>query len=300
VLLSLTTIFFPGTIQGTEGTALNAVKIPESYALEYGLYLENEHKINGQLSLNYGLRYTQFSNIGPGTIYNFDDNFDFVDSTVYDRLDVFNTYGGFEPRISMTYLLNENSSLKASYSRTMQFVQLASNSTVGNPLSIWFPASPNVQPQFADQGAVGYFRNFKDGMFETSVEVFYKKMNNQIDFRDHAQLIMNPELEGELRFGYGEAYGLELFIRKNVGKITGWVSYTLSRSIRYFDDINDGKAYLSPFDRPHDFASVLSYEISKRWLVSATWVYSSGATATFPTGRFTLWKHDCSSIQRPK
>lgn len=279
--------FFPGNIQGNGGTPINPIKIPESYALEYGLYIENEQKITSLLSATYGLRYTWFSNIGPSTVYNYDDQFNFVDSTVYETTKFYKTYSGLEPRLSLTYLLSELSSIKASYSRTMQFVQLASNSTVGNPLSIWFPASPNVKPQYADQAAVGYFRNFKDGMIETSIEVYYKKMYNQIDFKDHAQLILNPELEGEIRFGWGQAYGLELFVRKNTGKLTGWISYTLSQSLRYFADINNGKAYLSPFDRPHDISTVVSYELSKRLLVSATWVFSSGSTATFPTGRFT-------------
>lgn len=279
--------FMPGLIKGAEGSALNEIKIPESNALEYGGYIENEQKITGLLSLNYGLRYTVFSSIGPATVFNFDENYDFVDSTVYGKNKIYNTYGGLEPRLSMTYMLTELSSIKASYARTMQFIQLASNSTVGNPLSVWFPASPNVKPQAADQGAIGYFRNFKDGKIETSVEVFYKKMYNQIDFKDHAQLIMNPALEGDLRFGTGKAYGLELFIRKNSGKLTGWLSYTLSRSMRYFDEINDGKPYLSPFDRPNDFSAVISYDFTPRINVSATWVYSSGATATFPTGRFT-------------
>ena len=279
--------FYPGTIKGAETSILNEIKIPELYALEYGVYIENEQRLTSQLSMKYGLRYTAFSNMGPTTIYNYDNNFEYIDSTFYEKNKIFNTYGGFEPRASLTYLLTEISSIKASYSRTMQFVQLASNSTVGNPLSIWFPASPNVKPQYADQAAIGYFRNFKDGMFEASVETFYKKMYNQIDFKDHAQLIMNPQLEGELRFGWGDAYGLELFVRKNTGKLTGWISYTLSKSMRHFEHINNGKSYRSPFDRPHDFSTVLSYEITKRWLVSATWVYSSGAAATFPTGRFT-------------
>ncbi len=278
--------FYPGTINGMNESAINEIKIPESQAIEFGAYIENEQKITGQLSANYGIRYTVFSNLGSATVYNFDQNFEMIDSTVYGKNKLYNSYAGFEPRASLTYLLNENSSLKASYSRTLQFVQLASNSTVGNPLSIWFPASPNVKPQYADQVAVGYFRNFKDAMFETSVEVFYKKMYNQIDFKDHAQLIMNPLLEGDLRFGWGQAYGLELFLRKNTGKLTGWISYTLSKSKRFFGDINDGKAYLSPFDKPHDFSTVLSYDISPRVNISGTWVYTSGSVATFPTGRF--------------
>ena len=280
--------FYPGLIEATnDNSSLNIFKIPDSQALEYGGYIENEQKIGGLLSLNYGLRFTVFQNIGASTVYHFDENFVRTDSTVYAKGEFYNSYNGLEPRMSLTYMLSENSSVKASYSRTMQFIQLASNSTIGNPLSVWFPASPNVKPQYADQGAVGYFRNFMNGAVETSVEVFYKKMYNQIDFKDHARLLMNPELEGELRFGRGEAYGVEVFIRKNMGKLTGWISYTYSKSVRYFDGINDGKAYLSPFDKPHDISIILSYDFTKRLNASATWVYSSGTTATFPTGRFT-------------
>jgi len=279
--------FFPGIITANdENSVLNDFELPESQALEYGLYVQNKQKIGALLSLNYGLRFGIFQNIGPSTVYHFNQNHISTDSTVYSVNEIYNTYHGLEPRISLTYILTENSSLKASYSRTIQYVQLASNTTVGSPLSIWFPASPNVKPQYGDQVAAGYFRNFFDGAVETSAEVFYKKMYNQIDFRDHAQLLMNEKLEGELRFGSGDAYGIELFVRKNTGKLTGWVSYTFSKSMRYFGQINDGNPYVSPFDKPHDFSIVANYDFTERFSVSATWVFTSGAPATFPTGRF--------------
>ena len=279
--------FYPGEISAlNDNSALNDFKVPESQALESGIYIENKQKIGGPLSLDYGLRFGVLSNVGPATVFNFDDKHNYIDSNVYAAGDFYNNYMGLEPRFSMIYMLTDMSSLKASYSRTMQFVQLASNSTVGNPLSIWFPASPNVKPQYADQVAAGFFHNFKSGIIETSVELFYKKMYSQIDFKDHAQLLMNEKLEGELRFGTGRAYGIEFFVRKNSGKLTGWISYTLSRSMRYFEMINDGKPYLSPFDKPNDLSLVLSYDFTPRLNVSATWVYTSGATATFPSGRF--------------
>lgn len=279
--------FQPGIIEGDgDESVFNKIEIPKNNAIEYGAYISNKHKISEKLKVNYGLRYTVFSNVGPSTVYNFDENFNSTDSTVHDKMDFYNTYSGFEPRISGTYIINDKSSVKASAGKTMQFVQLASNATVGNPLSIWFPASPNVKPQYAYQAAIGYFRNFLDNEIETSVELFYKKMFNQIDFKDHAQLLLNRKLEGELRFGYGEAYGAEFLIRKQVGDFTGWIAYTLSQSMRYFDDINDGNPYLSPYDKTHDVSIVASYNISKRVSASATWVYGSGSPATFPTGRF--------------
>jgi hypothetical protein len=279
--------FQPGIIEGSgDQSPINRIEVPGSQALEYGAYISNNQEISDKLKLNYGLRYTFFSSVGPGLIYNFDNQFNTVDSTKFEKLDFYNTYGGLEPRISGTYIINSKSSIKASLGKTMQFVQLASNATVGNPLSVWFPSSPNVEPQHAYQGAIGYFRNFFNDMIETSVEVFYKKMYNQIDFRDHAQLILNEKLEAELRFGEGEAYGAEFLIRKQYGDLTGWIAYTYSKSTRYFDDINEGRPYLSPFDKPHDFSFVVSYKINERLSAAATWVYGSGSPATFPTGKF--------------
>ena len=168
----------------------------------------------------------------------------------------------------------------------MQYLQLASNSSGGNPLDIWFPSSPNVKPQAAHQWSAGYFRNIEKHRIETSVEVFYKKMFNQVDFKDYAELMLNDKMEGELRFGEAQAYGIEFLARKNTGKLTGWVSYTLSRSERTIKGINNDKKYLSNFDRPHNLSVVLTYSISKRLSMSANWIYISGVPATLPIGRY--------------
>lgn len=278
--------FIPGKIASDGGIDFNEVEVPGSQAFEYALYLGNEQKIGALWKINYGLRYNLFQNIGEALVFKYNSSYKVIDSTLYKKWETYNWYDGFEPRVNITFIINEKSSVKASYSRTMQFVQLASNATYGNPFSVWFPASPNVKPQKSDQIAAGYFRNFYDNMFESSVEVFYKKMYNQIDFVDHAQLLLNPMLEGELRFGEGEAYGIELFLRKQMGKLSGWISYSYSVSKRMFDQINNGKTYLSPYDKPHDLAIVANYDLSKRISVSGNWVYSSGTPATFPTGRF--------------
>lgn len=278
--------FTPGKISSKGEIAFNDLEVPGSQAFEYSIYLGNEQKIGALWRINYGLRYNLFQNVGYALVYNYDDSYNVVDSSIYEKWDSYNWYDGFEPRLNLTYIINEKSSVKASYSRTMQFIQLASNATYGNPFSVWFPASPNVKPQKADQIAFGYFRNFKDNMFESSLELFYKKMYNQIDFVDHAQLLLNPRLEGELRFGEGEAYGIELFLRKQLGRLSGWISYSYSVSNRTFEHINEGKTYLSPYDKPHDIAIVANYDLSKRISVSGNWVYSSGTPATYPTGRF--------------
>jgi hypothetical protein len=156
----------------------------------------------------------------------------------------------------------------------------------GSPLDIYFSTGPNVKPQYADQYAVGYFRNFKDDMFETSVEMFYKDMRNSIDFRDFAELIGNKYLDGELRIGKSYAYGAEFLLRKNKGTVTGWLSYTYSRVWRDIPEINNGKRYPASYDKPHDISLVLSYQVAKRVLLGLNWVYATGSAVTYPAGRF--------------
>ena len=278
--------FEPGTARGLGNEALfTEFKQPKSFALDYAVYLSNEQKIGEHFQLKYGLRFSIFQNIGQGTSYNFDENYQKIDSTVYPSGEIYNTYMGLEPRFGVSYLLNDQSSIKFNYSRTRQYMQLAQNATAGTPMDVWFPSSPNVLPQIADQIALGYFRNFKDNMLESSVEVYYKSMQNSIDFKDFADVLLNHLVEGELRFGKSWSYGAEFLIRKNTGKLTGWISYTYSKTLRKFKDINNGDTYNAPYDKPHDISIVLSYDLHPRWEVAATWVYSSGQPATFPTGR---------------
>ena len=278
--------FEPGAARGLgEDPLFNEFIQPNSYTVDYAVYISNEQKLGERFQLKYGLRFSVFQNIGSGTIYNFNDDFEKIDSTVYPKGEVFNTYMGFEPRLGISYMINDKSSIKANYSRTRQYMQLAQNATAGTPLDVWFPASPNVLPQIADQAAIGYFRNFKENMIETSVEVYYKNMQNSIDFKDFAAVLLNEELEGELRFGKSWSYGAEFLIRKNTGKLTGWISYTYSKTMREFPDINDGNIYVAPYDKPHDVSIVMSYTVLPRLEIAATWVYASGQPATFPTGR---------------
>ncbi len=278
--------FIPGVANSMGESANTTISMPESYALEYGLYLSNEHKLLDKLTLNYGLRGSMFQNMGDATSYSFDDNYEKTDSATYDRWEIFNTFSGLEPRLSLNYTLNPKSSIKASYSRTLQYMHLASNSTAGSPLDVWVPSSPNIDPQLADQVALGYFRNFFDNSIETSVEIYYKDMQNQIDFKDFADLMLNAEYESEFRIGNAWSYGAEFFIRKQQGKFTGWISYTLAKAERKIPEINDGKIYSSSYDRPHNISIVAMYDLTKRWNVSATWVYASGSPVTFPTGRY--------------
>ena len=278
--------FDPGVARGVgEETIFTEYALPKTHGLESGLYASNEQKIGSRLTVKYGLRFSLFQNVGPATVYRYDDNFNVSDSVAYSRGDFYKTYSGLEPRLGIAWLLDEKSSLKASYTHNYQYLQLAQNSTAGTPLDIWFSASPNVEPQVADQVAMGYFRNFLNNKIEVSAEVYYKSIRNAIDFKDHAELLLNKYLEGELRFGKAWSYGLELMVRMPEGRLNGWVSYTFSRTFREFEDINNGNKYPAPYDSPHDVSIVANYEISPRLSVSTNWVYATGRPVTFPTGR---------------
>lgn len=279
--------FFPGTIEGqSEDSFIGKYSLADNYALESAVYISNEQKIGTRFTIKYGLRLSIFNNIGPDTSYYYNEEGYVIDSTVNAKGDFYNTYLGFEPRLGVVYQLNEISSLKASYSRNYQYIQQAQNSVAGSPLNIWFPASPNVKPQIGDQFAAGYFRNFKEGMFETSAEAYYKIISDAVDFKDHANLLLNKYLEGELLFGRGYGYGLEFMVKKNFGKLTGWTSYTWSRTFREIEGINNGEPYSSPYDRPHDFSIVMNYDLNQRISFGLSWVYLTGQPVTFPVGRF--------------
>jgi outer membrane cobalamin receptor len=264
--------------------------VAKNYALEHGVYLSNQQKIGENLILKYGVRYTVFQNIGPATLYTFSkedpENYRVTDTVYYTKRKIFNTYQGFEPRIGFNYTLSQQSSVKASYSRTIQNMQLASNSNGGMPLDVWFPSSPNVKPQKADQFAVGYFRNFKNNKYETSIEAYYKNMYDVVDFKDNAQLLMNPRLEGEIRSGTGKAYGIEFLIRKNEGRFNGWISYTRSKVTRTIPEINNGIAYPAPYDKPNNINIILNYQFTERVILSGNWIYATGAPITFPVGSY--------------
>lgn len=191
-----------------------------------------------------------------------------------------------EPRISVKYEINEESSVKASYNRMSQYLHLISNTTASTPLDVWLPSTNNIKPQIVDQYALGYFKNFNNNMFETSVEVYYKDFQNQVDYIDNADLLLNEFIEADLLTGIGRAYGAEFFIKKLKGKYTGWISYTLARSERRVDGINRGEWYPIRFDKTHTLNIVNTYTYSEKWDFAATFVLGSGTPTTFPTNRF--------------
>ena len=277
----------PGVVNALSTGGINQrLELSIDHALESGLYLSGESALGEKLSLRYGLRYSLFNNVGPAAIPEYDSDYQVLDTVYYEKGSFYNTYQGIEPRFAANFKLSPWHSLKASYSRTRQYLQLASNSAAGTPLEIWFPASPNIAPQISDQVAVGYFRNFLEHRLESSLEIYYKKMNHAIDFRDHAQLILNEQLDGEIRTGEASSYGMEFHVKYMGRAFSGWISYTLSRTMRHFKEINGGVSYPAPYDRPHDLALVLSYDPSARIGIGLNWIYSTGLPFTLPSGRY--------------
>ncbi len=277
--------FRPGEITGSN-ESFNKIKLANKYAAESGVYVQNEQKISELFSLQYGFRYSCFNYLGKGTAYTYDASGAVIGEAAYQNGQTIKQYGGFEPRIAANYRLDELSSVKASYNRNYQYMHLLSNSTTSAPTDLWVPSSNNVKPQIVDQVALGYFRNLQNNMFETSVEVYYKVLQNQIDYRPGAQLVLNNAVEGQLVYGKGMAYGAEFYIKKNKGNLTGWLSYTLSRSLRKFESIDNGKIFPARQDRIHDVAVVAMYKLSEKLALSANWIFYTGSAATFPSGKY--------------
>jgi len=278
----------PGEITVSENSGINPETISTRKAIEWAAYISNNQSISERLKLYYGLRLALFSNVGPGEFYEFDENGELKNTTEIKDFEFVKTQGGLEPRLALNYMLDSKSSLKTSYNRIYQFLHLLSNSTTTTPTDLWLPSSNNVKPQIADQVSLGYFRNFKENEYESSVEVYYKDLKNQIDYKNGAELVFNSTVEAELVFGRGWAYGAEFMFKRNFGRLNGWVSYTLSRTMRQFDEINNGKTFPARQDRIHDLALVGIYNIAKKWSLSATWVYYTGNAVTFPSGKYEI------------
>jgi hypothetical protein len=278
----------PSENSGGSGSISGQVSQPREFALEHAAYLSHEMKATDRLILKYGLRYSLFQNISNGEALDYLNHYEVGYVKSHKRGTVYHYQHRLEPRAGITYLFNNENSVKAAYSRTVQYIQLASNSAAGSPLDVWFQASQNVKPQLSDQFSTGYFRNFAEDKYEFSAEIYYKNLKDVVDFKDHAELLGNTNMEQELRFGKGRAYGLELMLRKNTGTFTGWVSYTYANSRRQIDEINGNKWYRSPYDKPHNISVVASYEISRKWSLGANWVYTSGTPVTYPTGKYLI------------
>lgn len=286
--------FEPANASGTSNGDKIDISLPEKYNLESALYLGNSQRLATKVFVDYGIRYSYFAGFGPGTQYTYNDTIPGRRRTViseenFEQGDITSTYQNFEPRVSLKIELNEVSSIKASYNRMAQYLHLISNTTASNPLDVWTPSSNNTKPELSDQWALGYFRNFgKEQMFEFSVEAYYRKTQNQIDYIDGADLLINEYLEGDLLPGEGRAYGLEFYLQKKVGRFTGWAAYTLARTELKVNGINRNEWYAARFDQTHNLKLSGFYDLSKRWSASANFSLVSGTPSTFPTSRFVV------------
>ncbi len=266
----------------------NAINLQHRYSWENGLYVSNQLKIGDRVEVLYGLRLSVFSAMGNGEYYTLNEEKEVIDTTWYSGGKFVKTYVNLEPRLSAVYKLNDVSSIKASYSRTTQNMHLLTYVAQGTPFDRWTSSSNNIKPQIADQFTLGYFRNFADNTYEFSVEGYYKDMRNQIDYKDHANVFDYDVVETELLFGKGRAYGVEMMLKKRVGRFNGWVAYTLSKSEKKIDGINSNKWYDAYQDRTHDISVVGIYELNRKWTLSAAWVYYTGNAITYPSGKYRI------------
>ena len=283
--------FTPGKATPTSRESIfNTVEMQGQRAADYNVYVDHELSITDQLSIEYGLRYTLFQNIARGntTVYDYigeaKKEKQPVDPRNFNDWETIKSYHNFQPRFSLKYQTSENSSLKAAYSRTIQNLHLVSNNISTSPLDIWVPSSYNVKPQLADQVSAGYFRNFKSNKYEASAEIYYRELQNQLDFINNAQTLLNSHLPGSMVFGRGRAYGAEFLIRKNEGRLNGWISYTLSRSERKTELFAD--YYPVRHDKTHALSLVGVYQLTPRINVSGTYSYASGTPTTMPDSKF--------------
>jgi hypothetical protein len=278
----------PGDITTNESSSFNSKSIEKRYGFENAAYVSDEWRVNGKLTLLYGLRFSSMFLLGPGTFKTYDAAGNTLTAVTYAQGAMVKDYFNLEPRFSASYLLNDENSIKFSYNRNTQNVHLLSNSTSSTPTDLYVMSSNNIKPEIADQLSTGYFKNFKDNMFEFSAEVYYKWLRNQIDYKDGSQLIANADVESLLTYGSGRAYGLELFLKKKYGRFNGWIGYTLSRTELKFDAINNGNYYPARQDRTHDLSVVGIYQLNKRWTFSGTYIYGTGNAVTYPTGKYEI------------
>ncbi|MES1159703.1 MAG: TonB-dependent receptor [Bacteroidota bacterium] len=276
----------PGVISASQNSSFNPISIQNRHALESAAYISHDLALSDKLNINYGLRASSFAVMGPGDFYTYDKDGNAIDTTTYSSGKIVKNYFNLEPRFSASYKLTSSSSIKLSYTRTTQNLHLLSNSTSSNPTDVWIPSSNNVKPEISDQVSAGYYRNFKDNSYEFSSEIYYRDLQNQIDYKNGAQLIANQNVESQLIFGKGRAYGLELFVKKKVGQLTGWVSYTLSKTERRFDGVNNYTWYPANQDRTHNLSVVGIYKLNKKWTLSADFVYYTGNAVTWPSGKY--------------
>ena len=282
----------PGEAEALSEGELVDLSLTPKNARESALYLESEIHFLSKMNANFGLRYSHFNYIGYGKTYEFEEFFILDISSPPKSVQEFQngesiqTYHNYEPRLALEYQINSFSSFKSSYVRSAQYVHLISNTTASIPLDVWTVSSNNIQPQIADHYSIGYFRSSKNNIFESSLEVYYKDLRNTLEYTSDADLILNEFVEGSILVGQGRAYGMEWFGQKNEGRLQGWISYTLAKTERLVEGINNNNWFPTRFDQTHNFSIVSSFELSERWSLGANFVYQTGSPTTFPNARF--------------
>ena len=278
----------PGEISVTDKNGTVTQGLQDRYSLDNALYANNSWRINNKWNLTYGLRISAFTILGKGDYYSLDTSGKVIDTTHYGPGEIVKTYLNAEPRAAVSYQLNSVSSFKASYTRNTQNLHLISNSVSSSPTDKWVASTNIIKPEISDQVAIGYYRDLKDRKYEINVEAYYKTMQNQIDYRDGAEVFTNEAIETQLLYGKGRAYGIEWLFRKKTGRLTGWVSYTLSKTERKIDGINNDQWYNARQDRTHDIAVVAMYQLNEKWTLSANWIFYTGDAVTYPSGKYTV------------
>ncbi|WP_296635499.1 TonB-dependent receptor [Polaribacter sp.] len=302
--------FNPGEIvPNREDSGIQPEKLIDKYANEFAAYLSAEQRISEKLTFEYGLRYSNFSRLGQDEINSYENNnpviyneefkryesAEAIGINTYKRSDILASFQNFEPRFSLSYLVNEDSSVKMSYNRMVQYLHLLSNTSSPTPLDIWTPSGQFVKPQKLDQFAVGYFKSIKNGDYSLETEAFYKDIQNRIDYINGANLVANNEIETVILNGQARAYGLEVLVKKNEGDFTGWFAYTWSKSEQQTPGrtenepgINSGEWYSTPFDKTHDLSLNGSYELSKKWTFNANFLFQTGQPTNYPVGQYEI------------
>ncbi|RYY54647.1 MAG: hypothetical protein EOO09_13605 [Chitinophagaceae bacterium] len=277
----------PGEVKAYSSQSVNSSALQKRYSWENALFLSNTWKASSKINLTYGLRLSAFSILGKGDYYTLDQQGIVNDTLSYTRGEFVKTYVNPEPRVAASYVFNARTSVKASYARNVQNLHLVSNSTSSNPTDKWIASTNLIKPEISDQVSVGYYKDLAGNRYEFTVESYYKTMQNQIDYRDGADIFANNDaIEQQLLFGKGRAYGIEFLMRKKAGKLTGWIGYTLSKTEKKINGINSDRWYNARQDRTHDVSVVGMYELNKKWSLSATWVFYTGDAITFPAGKY--------------
>ena len=274
--------FTPGNASGKSGDVIfEADKIFKQYSNEGAIYLSDDFEFTDDLKIHAGLRYSSFQHSGYISFR------DYIKNEFSANND---NYRHIEPRLSFRYTLNTTSSIKGAYTQSYQYVHVASTSSVSLPTDLWIPSSAGIEPKFSDQYAIGYFRNLKDNMYETSIEAYYKEMTNLLEYKEGTlpEDNTNSNSDDAFAFGDGNSYGVELLIKKNKGKTTGWIGYTLSKTTKYFDEVNQGIAFPAKYDRRHDLSITATHKLSKKWTLNSVFVYATGNAITLPTERYTI------------